>query len=89
PRPVEDRKIGYVGLDVHRAARICAAAHGGQVVLSATASEEVAEALPPGVRLRHLGTHRLKDLRFPESLADLVIDGHADRFEPIRSLDNR
>src|SRR3954469_22025229 len=47
---------GYVGLDVHRAARIAAAAHGGQVVLSRTTRDLV------GSELRDLGEHRLKDL---------------------------
>src|SRR5213592_1505477 len=46
---------GYVGLDVHRAARICAAGHGGQVLLSDTAQT----GLPDGVEARDLGEHRL------------------------------
>src|SRR5918911_2681659 len=48
----------YVGMDVHRAARISAAAHGGQVVISAATHELVAQALPPGTRSRDLGEHR-------------------------------
>ena len=68
---------GYVGLDVHRAARICSAAHGGQVVMS----EATRDALPedPG---RDLGLHRLKDLGAPERLFQLGWD----RFAPLRSL---
>jgi class 3 adenylate cyclase len=54
---------GYAGFDVHRAARICSAGHGGQVLLSQTTRELVARELPPGVELRDLGEHRLKDPR--------------------------
>jgi predicted ATPase/class 3 adenylate cyclase len=57
---------GYVGIDVHRAARICAAAHGGQVVLSAMTHE-----LLEGNGVRDLGMHRLKDLGVPEKLFQL------------------
>ena len=46
---------GYVGLDVHRAARLCAAGHGGQVLLSQTTRDLVAAALPEGASLRELG----------------------------------
>ncbi len=53
---------GYVGLDVHRAARIMSAGHGGQVLLSQTTRDLVEHDLPEGVSLRDLGEHRLKDL---------------------------
>jgi class 3 adenylate cyclase len=53
---------GYVGMDVHRAARIAGAAHGGQVVVSSVTAELVAAILPDGVGLRDLGCHRLKDI---------------------------
>src|SRR5689334_11855998 len=49
----------YVGLDVHRAARICAAGHGGQVLISSSTYELVADELPPDVALRDLGEHGL------------------------------
>ncbi|MGZ9222408.1 MAG: adenylate/guanylate cyclase domain-containing protein, partial [Anaerolineales bacterium] len=49
----------YVGIDVHRAARIAAAAHGGQVLLSQTTCDLVGSELPEGVTLRDLGEHRL------------------------------
>ena len=52
----------YAGLDVHRAARISAAASGGQVLLSSATRLLAERALPEGVRLRDLGEHRLKDL---------------------------
>jgi predicted ATPase/class 3 adenylate cyclase len=77
----------YAGLDVHRAARIAASAHGGQVVLSATTTALVESALPDGVTLRDLGEHRLKDLDRPESIAQLVISGLPADFPPLRTLD--
>jgi predicted ATPase/class 3 adenylate cyclase len=79
----------YVGLDVHRAARIAAAAHGDQVVLSSAAKGLIEHALPEGVRLRDLGEHRLKDLSHPEHVFQLVIEGLASDFPPLRSLDAR
>jgi predicted ATPase/class 3 adenylate cyclase len=78
----------YVGNDVNRAARIAAAGHGGQVLVSETTSALLADALPPGTGLRALGEHRLKDLR-PERLWQLVVDGLPAEFPPIRSLDSR
>jgi len=59
PTPYED---GYIGLDVHRAARISAAAHGGQVVLSEATRVLAESGLPAGVSFRDLGFHRLKDI---------------------------
>jgi predicted ATPase len=79
---------GYVGADVHRAARVAAAGHGGQVLLSETTSALVADELPPGVGVRGLGEHRLKDLR-PERISELVVEGLQTEFPPIRSLDRR
>jgi predicted ATPase/class 3 adenylate cyclase len=78
----------YVGADIHRAARVAAAGHGGQVLLSATTSALVGDELPDGVSIRSLGEHRLRDLR-PERICQLVIDGIATEFPPIRSLDRR
>jgi predicted ATPase/class 3 adenylate cyclase/Tfp pilus assembly protein PilF len=77
----------YVGIDVHRAARIAAAAHGGQVLLSQRTYELVARDLPDRVRLRDLGEHRLKDLRQPKHLYQLDIAGLPADFPPIKSLD--
>ncbi|HYK95630.1 MAG TPA: adenylate/guanylate cyclase domain-containing protein [Candidatus Dormibacteraeota bacterium] len=79
----------YVGLDVHRAARVAAAAHGGQVLLSAATRALVETRLPDGVVLRDLGSHRLKDLDQPEHLAQLAIAGLGVDFPPIRSLERR
>ena len=78
----------YVGADVHRAARVAGAGHGGQILLSETTSALVTDELPDGVRIHGLGEHRLKDLR-PERICQLVIDGLQADFPPIRSLDRR
>src|SRR5579864_3417203 len=79
----------YVGLDVHRAARICSAGHGGQILLSQTVAGLAAPDLPPGVSLRDLGTHRLKDLRERDHLFQVVHPDFPSDFPPVKSLDNR
>jgi predicted ATPase/class 3 adenylate cyclase len=76
----------YVGLDVHRGARIASAAHGGEVLLSEITRALVADGLPEGLSTRDLGLHKLKDLQSPERLHRLVIDGLPDDFPPPRSL---
>jgi len=84
PRVVGDH---YVGLDVHRAARIAAAGHGGQVLLSQTTHSLVEQALPGGMTLRELGAHRLKDLQQPERLYQLVLPGLPADFPPLKTLE--
>jgi predicted ATPase/class 3 adenylate cyclase len=79
----------YVGLDVHRAARITSAAHGGQVLLSAPTQTLVSLSLPDGVSLKDLGEHRLKDLDHPEHIFQLVAPGLRQDFPAVRSLDAR
>lgn len=79
----------YVGLDVHRAARIGAAGHGGQVLLSQATRQLVEHDLPEGVSLRTLGEHRLKDLEHPEHLAQLVLAGLPSDFPPLRTMGTR
>jgi class 3 adenylate cyclase len=69
---------GYVGMDVHRAARICGVGHGGQVLLSQTTRD----LLDSSLELRDLGEHRLKDLSEPQRLYQLG----AGEFPPLRSL---
>ena len=68
PKVGEER---YVGIGVHRAARIGAAGHGGQVLLSSTTKELAEEELPPGVTIRDLGERRLKDIDQPQRLYQL------------------
>lgn len=77
---------GYLGMDVHRAARICHAAYGDQVVVSDSTRALVERDIPDGLTLRDLGLHRLKDLAHPEHLFQLVIAGIASEFPPLRSL---
>ena len=76
----------YVGMDVHRAARIAAAAHGGQVVLSDATRLLAASQLAADVSVRDLGWHRLKDIEAPEHIYQLVAPGLAERFPPLKSL---
>jgi predicted ATPase/class 3 adenylate cyclase len=79
----------YVGIDVNRAARIAAAAHGGQILLSGATRGLVEHDLPGGTRLRDLGEHRLKDIGHSEHLYHLAIDGLPSDFPPPRTLDAR
>jgi hypothetical protein len=79
---------GYVGLDVHRAARICAAGHGGQILLSQTTYDLVAPDLPGGMHVRDLGEHRLKDLHRSEHLFPPVIPDFRVDFPALRTRDN-
>lgn len=78
PRLTEE---GYVGLDVHKGARIAAVGHGGQVLMSETTKALVdAEA-------RDLGAHRLKDLSAPERIYQLVIDGLPSEFPLLKTIE--
>ena len=77
----------YVGIDVHRAARIAAIAHGGQVLASGATRMLAGSDLPSGVALRDLGDHRLKDLAQPERIFQLIIDGCPNEFPALRTLD--
>ncbi len=75
----------YGGFDVNRAARVAAAGHGGQILLSATTTVLVEDQLPAGVFLVDLGSHQLRDVPRPERLAQLTVDGLADQFPPLRT----
>jgi predicted ATPase/class 3 adenylate cyclase/DNA-binding CsgD family transcriptional regulator len=79
---------GYIGLDVHHAARIMSVGHGGQVLLSQTTHELVKQNLPEEVSLRDLGEHRLKDLQRPAHLYQLSIADLPADFPPLKTLDN-
>lgn len=76
---------GYVGMDVHRAARIGDAGHGGQVLLSQTTRDLVLHDLPQGITIRDLGEHRLKDLKYPTPIYQLVIDGLPAEFPALKT----
>ena len=75
----------YVGVDVHRAARIAGAAHGGQVLLS----EQTAGLLGGSISLRDLGLHRLRDLTGPQRLYQLRIPGLTEEFAALQTVGNR
>src|SRR5262249_4602083 len=79
----------YVGLDVHRAARIAGAGHGGQVLLSQATRDLAEYALPQRTTLRDMGAHRLRDLQHAEHLYQLLLRGLPTIFPPLRTLDAR
>jgi class 3 adenylate cyclase len=74
----------YLGLDVHRTARICSAGHGGQVLISEAAYDGLGGVLPAGVSFRDLGQHDLKGLPEPEHVFQLFIVGLRNDFPPLR-----
>ena len=76
---------GYVGMDVHRAARIGDAGHGGQVLLSQTTRDLVMQELPEGMTIRDLGEHRLKDMKYPTPIYQLVMEGSQTNFPPLKT----
>jgi predicted ATPase/class 3 adenylate cyclase len=77
----------YVGLDVHRAARISAAGHGGQILVSEATRVLAASGLSGSVSFRDLGEHRLRDIPDPEHLYQVVARGLHEEFPPPRTLD--
>jgi predicted ATPase/class 3 adenylate cyclase len=77
---------GYVGMDLHAAARIASSGHGGQVLLSERAAQESADSLADDVTLRDLGRLNLKDLDEPEHVYQLVISDLPSDFPPPRTL---
>jgi class 3 adenylate cyclase len=83
PELIGDR---YFGLGVHRAARLCAVGHGGQVLLSRSTAGLVDEDEVPGVAVRDLGEHLLKDLERPERIYQVVAEGLAEDFPPIKTV---
>jgi class 3 adenylate cyclase len=76
---------GYIGLAVHAAARVCAAGHGGQIVVSRAAARAIGE-LPEGIGLHLLGEHRLAGLPEPIELLQVTGEGLADGFPPLRGV---
>lgn len=86
PFPTEH---GYAGMPVHRAARICTLAHGGQTLLSRAIAGIVDDEQIEGVRLRDLGEHSLKDFDRPERIAQLEIDGLTTVFPPLRTVEQQ
>ena len=85
----DPRVVGteYIGIDVHRVARIGMAGHGGQILLSETAFSLVRDRLSTGVGVRELGEHHLKDLTGPQRLFQIIAPGLPSDFPPLRSPD--
>jgi len=77
--------VGYIGLAVHTTARVCAAAHGGQIVVSAAARAAAGKSMPSGVRFRNLGRHRLAGLPDTEPLFQIQAQGLRLSFPPPRT----
>jgi peptide/nickel transport system substrate-binding protein len=75
----------YVGIGVHRGARIGAAGHGGQVLVSQATRELLRDDSVPDVSLRDLGEHQLKDLDEPERIYQVVAPGLVDEFPPLKA----
>jgi class 3 adenylate cyclase len=75
---------GYVGLDVVRAARICSAGHGGQILLSETTRALVGNNVPDGVEIRDLGRANLKDIQH-ERLFELALAEQRTDFPPLKT----
>jgi predicted ATPase/class 3 adenylate cyclase len=84
--PVEVREGNYLGHALNRVARLLSAGHGGQILLSQDTQELVNQVLPPGVELRDMGRHRLKDLLQPEHIFCLLLPDHDGDLPPLRSL---
>ncbi len=85
----EERDGDYFGPSLNRVARLLAAGHGGQILLSLATAELVREQLPPDADLRDLGAHRLKDLSRPEQIFQLVTPDLPTDFPPLNTLDAR
>jgi predicted ATPase/class 3 adenylate cyclase len=83
----ELRDNDYFGPTLNRVARILSVGHGGQTLLSHVAADNVRESLPSEISLRDLGERRLKDLRQPERIYQLVARDLPDNFPPLRSLE--
>ncbi len=79
----------YVGVGVHRAARICTIAHGGQVLLSRSTAGIIDDDEISGVTVRDLGEHRLKDIDRPERIFEVVVEGLPSAFPPPRTIDQQ
>ena len=83
-----ETSAGLVGFDVHRAARVAAVAHGGQILVSETSAALIRDSLPSGGWLQDLGLHRLKDLGRPQHIFQLLAPGLEVDFPRLRSLEN-
>lgn len=83
----EERDGDYFGPPLNRVARLLSAGHGGQTLLSRAARQRIGEELPEGVSLRDMGGHRLKDLREPERIFQLLAPDLPSEFPPLKTLE--
>ncbi len=88
-RLAQERDGDYFGPPLNRVARLLAAGHGGQVLLTQITFDLVRDVLPPHASLRDLDEHRLRDLSRHEHVYQLVLAGLPADFPPLRSLDHR
>jgi class 3 adenylate cyclase/DNA-binding XRE family transcriptional regulator len=82
----EEKEGDYAGPLLNRVARLLTAGHGGQILLSAATHELVWDQVPPGITLRDLGVHQLKDLIRPEPIFQLLAQDLPAEFPPLRSI---
>jgi predicted ATPase/class 3 adenylate cyclase len=87
--PAQEREGDYFGPALNRAARLMAAGHGGQILLTQASYELVRRHVVPGITLRDLGERRLKDLIRPEHVYQLIALGLPANFQPLNTLDLR
>ena len=78
-------EAGYIGIAVHTTARVCAAAHGGQIIISRETKEAVGESAPTGIRFRSLGRYRLPGIPKAVALFQIEASGLPSRFPPPRT----
>jgi class 3 adenylate cyclase len=83
----ETRESDYFGPALNRVSRLLAAGHGGQVLLSQATAEPLQASLPSDIRLRPLGTHRLRDIAATETIYQLLPPGLPSDFPPLNTLD--
>ena len=79
-------ETGYIGLAVHTVARVCTAAHGGQIVISSAARDALGGSIPDGIALKSLGKWRLNGLRESVELLQVRGDDLLDDFPPPRAV---
>ena len=77
-------QANYIGMAVHTTARVCASAHGGQIVISDDTRTALDGAMPDGVRLRRLGSYRLRGIPDAHTLFQLTAAGMTARFPALR-----
>jgi predicted ATPase/class 3 adenylate cyclase len=85
----EQRDGDYYGPAINRAARLMAAGHGGQILLSVATEELVGDLLPADIALRDMGERRLKDLIRPERIYQVIAPDLPADFPPLKTLDAR